>query len=190
MMKISDKTLKNNFLISMPALQSDQYKNALIYVCHQSEYGSMGIIINQEYSMDLATMLNHLQITCIASSATQNIFYGGDTQNDRGFILHPYCEQDSWLSSYQVSEALSLTSSTDILEAIAVGQGPKQSLVALGYISWGPGELENEFIDNFWLNCPANLDIIFNIAAPEKMQAAATLIGIKLDALISYSGQA
>lgn len=186
-MKIADSTLKNNFLIS--TLGNSEHKNTLIFVCHQSEYGSMGIILNQEYNTDLATMFEHLQIKMLSSLAKQSVFYGGDVQNARGFILHPHNELDNWLSSYQVSEELSLTSSNDVLEAIAAGTGPAKSFVALGYINWGPAELENQLMDNLWLNCPVNLDIIFSVAPHKKMQAAAQLIGIKLEALTLYSGK-
>jgi len=189
-MNTSSVGLKNNFIISMPTLRDNKYHKTLIYICHQGEYGSMGIIVNREYHMDLNTMLEHLNIHCHPQFLNQPIYCGGDVQNDRGFILHPYNPQEKWLSSYQVSDQLSLTSSMDILEAMAIGQGPKTSHVALGYIGWGPGELETEIIDNLWLNCAVNLDIIFDVAAADKMQAAATSIGVTLDSLTSHSGKA
>ncbi|MCJ8338862.1 MAG: YqgE/AlgH family protein [Pseudomonadales bacterium] len=189
-MNNQSSSLKNNFLISMPMLGQHKYPNSVIYICHQGEYGSMGIIINQEYDMDLYTMLQHLHIHCDSNIHQQTVYHGGDVQNDRGFILHPFKQSDDWLSSYRVSDSLSLTSSVDILEAMAVGLGPKQSLVALGYIGWGPGELESEIIDNLWLNCPVNLDIIFSVAAGDKMQAAASSLGVSLERLTSHSGKA
>ncbi|NQZ33044.1 MAG: YqgE/AlgH family protein [Oceanospirillaceae bacterium] len=189
-MNTPSSSLKNNFLISMPVHGESKYQDSLIYICHQGEYGSMGIVINQEYHMDLKTMLEHLKIDTNADILSQPVYRGGDVQNDRGFILHPHNNTDKWLSSYQLNDELSLTSSVDILEAMAIGQGPTSSHVALGYIGWGPGELETELIDNLWLNCPANLDIIFNVAAADKMQAAASLIGVRLDSLTSHSGKA
>jgi len=189
-MNTSIVSLKNNFIISMPTLGGDKYQNTLIYICHQGEYGSMGIIINQEYPMDLKNMLGHLNIDSNQHILNQPVYYGGNVQNDRGFILHPYDPVDKWLSSYKVSDELSLTSSVDILEAMAIGSGPSSSHIALGYIGWGPRELETEFINNLWLNCSANLDIIFAVAAVDKMQAAATSIGVKLDSLTSHSGKA
>ena len=189
-MSTSSVSLKNNFIISMPALGGDKYQNTLIYICHQGEYGSMGIIINQEYPMDLKTMLGHLNIASNQHILNQPVYCGGDVQNDRGFILHPYDPADKWLSSYQVSDELSLTSSVDILEAMAIGSGPSSSHIALGYIGWGPGELETEFINNLWLNCAVNLDIIFAVTAVDKIQAAAASIGVKLDSLTSHSGKA
>ncbi len=189
-MKKQSSSLKNNFLISMPVLGDNKYHDTMVYICHQGEYGSMGIIINQEYNMDLETMLHHLKISTNENILNQPIYHGGDVQNDRGFILHPHNSKDNWLSSYKVSEDLSLTSSVDILEAMAIGKGPTSTLIAMGYIGWGPGELESEIINNLWLNCPVNLDIIFDVAADDKMQAAASLIGVKLDSLTSHSGKA
>lgn len=189
-MKIQGSNLKDNFLISMPSLGESQYKNTIIYLCHQGEYGSMGIVLNHEYDMDLKTMFSHLNIPCDDHTPNQKIYHGGPVQNDRGFILHPYQAEDSWLSSYQVSDELSLTSSLDILELISTGRGPSSVFMALGYIGWGPGELEQEIIDNLWLSCPANLDIIFNVPAAEKMQAAASQLGVDLELLSNHSGNA
>jgi putative transcriptional regulator len=183
-------SLKNSLLISMPSLLENKYKNSLIYLCHQGEYGSMGIILNQKYNMDLSTMLQHLDIDSNAELYDQPVYCGGEIQSDRGFILHPYIPDHDWLSSYRVNDELNLTSSADILEAMAVGNGPEISHVSLGYIGWGPGELETEIIDNLWLNCPVNLDIIFTVAADDKLQAAASLIGVNLDSLTSHSGKA
>lgn len=189
-MNKSSSSLKNNFLISMPVLGDNKYHDSLIYICHQGEYGSMGITLNQEYHMDLKTMLGHLNITTNQDILSQPVYRGGDVQSDRGFILHPHNSADNWLSSYQLNDELSLTSSADILEAMAIGKGPTSSHIALGYIGWSPGELEAEIIENVWLNCPIDLEIIFNLAAADKMQAAASLIGVNLASLTSFSGKA
>ncbi|NRA20924.1 MAG: YqgE/AlgH family protein [Oceanospirillaceae bacterium] len=189
-MNIPSGSLKNDFLIAMPVFGASEYQNSLVYICHQGEYGSMGIIINQEYHMDLTTMLAHLNIDTNQQVLNQPVYRGGDVQDDRGFILHPHNSEDNWLSSYQLSDELSLTSSVDILEALALGKGPTSSHIALGYIGWGPGELETEIIDNLWLNCPATLAIIFEVAAGDKMQAAASSMGVNLSSLTTIRGKA
>ena len=182
--------LKDSFLISMPSSHESEYKDSLIYLCHHGLFGSMGFILNQTFHMDLITMLGHLNIPTNENITNQTLYRGGKIQSDRGFVLHPYDEHNNFSSSYLASNKLTLTSSTDILEAMALGQGPKKALIALGYINWQPGELESEIMNNLWLNCPANLDIIFDVAAKDKIQAAASLLGVNLDQLSSHTGHA
>jgi len=182
--------LKDSFLVAMPNLKDSEHKDALIYLCHHGEYGSMGIILNKAYDMDLKTMLGHLDISANEHMSNQDVFRGGNIQSDRGFVLHPFAQDNDYIASYKASDELSLTSSTDILEDMALGKGPKQAIIALGYISWAPGKLESEIMDNLWLNCPSSLEVIFNVNSKDKMQAAASLIGVNLAQLTSHSGQA
>lgn len=189
-MKKHSDSLKNTFLLSMPNRDEPRAADTFIYICHQGEYGSMGLQLNLAYPMDLLGMLKHLDIPCTQNSCNQPLYRGGDKQNQRGFILHPTSQDDNWLSSYQVSDTLSLTSSLDILESIANGEGPDKSIITLGYTGWGPGELEQQIIDNHWLSCPANLDIIFETAAADKMKAAAAQIGVDLSTIATHTGHA
>lgn len=182
--------LKDSFLIAMPGSKNSEYFGSLIYICHHGLFGSMGFIVNQAYHMDLQTMLGHLDIPTDENILNQTLYRGGDIQDDRGFVLHPYNENDNFNSSYAASNELILTSSTDILKDMAIGKGPKKSLIALGYINWQPEELESEIMNNLWLNCPAKLDIIFNVAAKDKLQAAASLLGVDLGKLSSHIGNA
>ncbi|MGB1236601.1 MAG: YqgE/AlgH family protein [Pseudomonadales bacterium] len=189
-MNSKSDSLKNTFLVSMPSYCEHPFGDSILYICHHGEYGSMALQLNTRYPMDLHAMLTHLDIPCEDSFVNQPLYRGGDKQAERGFVLHPFNACDNWLSSYQVSDELSLTSSLDILEAIASGQGPAKSVIALGYTGWKPGELEQQISDNLWLSCPANLAIIFDTAAPAKMQAAATQLGVDLDTIATVSGRA
>lgn len=182
--------LKDSFLVAMPNLKDSEHTGSLIYLCHHGEYGSMGIILNKAYNMDLKTMLGHLDISTSEHMSNQDVFRGGNIQSDRGFVLHPFALGNDYIASYRASDELSLTSSIDILEAMAIGEGPEQALIALGYISWAPGELESEIMNNRWLNCPSSLEVIFNVDSKDKMQAAASLIGVNLTQLTNHSGQA
>ena len=110
---------------------------------------------------------------------------------DRGFVLHTEAHgQSELLASHRINEDLLLTTSLDILEAIANGQAPEHFLVALGYAGWGPGQLEQELSDNLWLSCPYNFDILFRMPAEERLHAAASILGINLNLLTAHAGHA
>lgn len=183
--------LRDNFLISMPHLNDDEFAETIIYICDHSEYGAMGLIINRPMSFCLDEMLNHLELLSKADAATTPIYAGGPLQNDRGFVLHKNLLGNPWLSSRSITDEITLTTSIDILEAL--GQGlptNNEILIALGYVGWGAGQLEQEISDNVWLSCPSNSDIMFNMPAEERMQAAAALLGVNLNLLTAHSGHA
>lgn len=181
--------LRDHFLISMPHLQDDEFAQTIIYICDHSEYGAMGIVINRPLSMPLGGMLSHLEMPATTQAAQLPVYAGGPVQNDRGFVLHKEYLGNPWLATHAITDEIYLTTSTDILEAIAQG-APAEAIVALGYAGWGPGQLEQEISDNLWLSCQANSDIMFNLPAEERMQAAAALLGINLNLLTAHSGHA
>lgn len=180
--------LTDHFLISMPHMSDANFTHTLTYICDHNDEGVMGIIINRPLDVSLKEILNHLEIdTSQLKMPEIPVFSGGPVAEERGFILHTPCEQE-WASSHVVSDQVSLSTSLDILEAIASGQGPERFLVALGYAGWGAGQLEKELAENTWLSCPADLDILFDSKAEERLEKAAALLGINLDLLTSQSG--
>jgi putative transcriptional regulator len=114
------------------------------------------------------------------------IFFGGPVQPERGFVLHEPLGR--WDSSLQVSPAISLTTSRDILEAISLGKGPRKALVALGYAGWGKGQLEREMTENAWLSAPAANSILFDLPSSQRWKAAAELMGINISLLTTQAG--
>ena len=104
------------------------------------------------------------------------------------YILHD--SSTEWSSTLRVTHEISVTTSLDILEAIAAGRGPAKSLIALGYAGWGAGQLESELAQNAWLSGPAESDIIFNRPSQERWQAAADLLGVDLNLLSGDAGHA
>lgn len=182
-------TLQGHFLISMPHMDDQNFDHTVTYICDHNENGAMGIVVNRPLEMPLSELFEHLELANADSFGNVPVYSGGPVQNDRGFILHSPMEQQ-FTSSLHINSELTLTTSVDILENIASGDGPENYLVALGYAGWGSGQLEQELSDNVWLSCPADSDILFAIPAAERLQAAAAILGVNLDLLTSQSGHA
>ena len=182
-------SLADHFLIAMPSLNDGFFNHTVTYICEHDENGSFGIIINQPAGILLNQILSEMKIEAGADyNAEQPVFIGGPVDQGRGFILHR--PPGSWQSSLRVNDDVALTTSRDVLQAIARNEGPKDSIIALGYAGWAAGQLEDEMASNTWLSCPADQQIIFDTPVEERWQAAARLIGIDLSLLSSDAGHA
>ncbi len=183
------QSLTNHFLIAMPGMQDANFSRTVTYVCEHSADGAMGIIINRPMSLRLSDMLEQLEIPLLPKQAgVLPVYIGGPVQTDRGFVLHS--GEHRWDSTLAISPEVSVTTSKDILEAIAQGQGPEHSLIALGYAGWAAGQLEEEISANAWLSGPASQDILFQLPAEQRWQAAASLLGVDLNLLSGEAGHA
>ena len=187
---MSDQTnLTNHFLIAMPGLADQNFHHTVTYICEHNQDGAMGITLNRPTDLHLNDILGQLEISNIDSEAgEQTIYIGGPVQTDRGFVLHT--GDSRWDSTLAITDNISITTSIDILQAIAKGEGPNKTLIALGYSGWGAGQLEEEMLDNAWLSGPADEGIIFDLPVTERWRAAATFIGVDLDRLSNTSGHA
>jgi putative transcriptional regulator len=190
MVCMNNVSLTNHFLIAMPQLDDPNFFHSVTYICQHNHEGAMGIIINQPLdNMKLGDILSHLEIDHDDPAiAQQQVYFGGPVQPERGFILHR--PGRNWQGTLFVSDDIALTSSSDILDDIARHEGPSESLVALGYASWGAGQLEAELGQNAWLSVPASADIIFKTPVEQRWSAAATLLGIDLQLLSEDVGHA
>lgn len=181
--------LTNHFIIAMPGLMDDNFNHTVTYICEHNEYGSFGIVINRKTDVTLDEIIHQMDIKASKTIVGDKyIYHGGPVQQERGFILHK--PLGTWSSSLKINDQLALTTSRDILEAIAHNEGPEQSIIALGYAGWSAGQLEQEIADNTWLNCPADDQIIFSIPSEKRWQAAADLLGVDLQLLSSSAGHA
>ena len=183
------QSLTNHFLIAMPSLQDPNFQRTVTFICEHNENGALGIVINRPSEVTLGDLLHHMDLSVTdAGTAEQPVYMGGPVQRERGFVLHPASER--WDASLQVSDAVAVSTSRDVLAAIAEGNGPAHYLVALGYAGWGGGQLEEEMAQNAWLSGPADPGIIFETANEERWQAAASLLGVDLRLLSSDAGHA
>ena len=181
--------LTNQFLIAMPNLKDPNFEKTVTYICAHNEEGAMGIVINRPLTIGLGEILLQMEIkTDIDAAKNKTIYHGGPVHTDRGFILHHSSEE--WDSSINVSDDICVTTSKDILEAIATGGGPDEALIALGYSGWAGGQLEQELMDNAWLSGPVDLEIIFNTPDEDCWQSAADHIGVDIEKLSTDIGHA
>lgn len=186
----SPTSLANHFLIALPALADPNFSRGVTLLCQHGAEGAMGIMINRASDFTLGDILGQMDIECAdAALASQVVLAGGPVQRERGFVLHSP-DRDQWDSSYRISETLCLTTSRDILVAMAQGEGPEHAVVALGYAGWEAGQLESELQEDAWLTVPADLGVLFGTALEQRWTAAAQLIGLDLSQLAPYSGHA
>lgn len=182
--------LGNHFLIAVPAMSDPNFSRSVTLVCQHNAEGAMGLMLNRVSEYRLGDVLEQMQIhTENQSLAAAPVLIGGPVQPERGFVLHePGPEQ--WDSTFRVSEELSLTTSRDILAAMARGEGPQRSLIALGYAGWSEGQLEFELKDNAWITVAADRSILFDTPLEQRWSASARLMGIDLTLLTDYAGHA
>lgn len=181
--------LTHHFLIAMPHMADPRFVHSLIYLCEHSEDGAMGIVINQLSGLNLADIIEQTapDVKVPAPVGLRPVYNGGPIQAERGFVLHS--GETKWEASLDLGP-LHLTTSRDILVDMAHGNGPKHSLVALGYAGWEAGQLDRELTENCWLSVPADNDILFCVPSEQRLGAAAQRLGIDLNLLTSQAGHA
>lgn len=185
----SSDCLRDHFLLAMPGLSEGIFSHSITYICEHGESGAMGIVINQALDLSLAEIFEHLQIHTHEDFSDQPVMAGGPVQIDHGFVLHRKCTRD-WEASLKVTPEITLTTSRDILRAIAGGSGPEDHLIALGYAGWSAGQLEHELGENSWLTLPADSDIIFSTPAEQRLGAAAAQLGVDMNLICGEAGHA
>lgn len=181
--------LKNHLLVAMPNVLDPNFSHGVTYVCEHSEEGAMGITINRPLDVTLGDILDHMKITC-TNAAVRNrpVFMGGPVAMERGFVLHS--PHGGWESTLEVTEEIGLTTSKDILQALADGAGPARAVIALGYSGWSAGQIESEIAENTWLTIDASAELIFDQPITERWTAAAKTLGIDMNLLSGEAGHA
>ena len=190
--------LNGQLLIAMPTMTDKRFARSVIYMCAHSSRGAMGLIINQRADhISFTELLEHLKIATKPGrtrkspkdAAGNHVLVGGPVEQARGFVLHSadYITETSTLA---IDQGICLTATVDIVRAIARGVGPKRSLLALGYASWSPGQLESEIQANGWLNVTADADLIFEPDLALKYELAMARLGINPAFLVNDAGHA
>lgn len=181
--------LRNHFLLAMPGLQGGLFSHSITYLCEHGESGAMGIIVNQPLQLTLDEIFDHLDIEPCADFSHVPVLAGGPVQMDHGFVLHRCCG-DRWGASLRVTDSICLSTSRDILKAIAAGAGPEDFIVALGYAGWAAGQLEEEITNNSWLTLPADPAILFETPHDKRLHRAAGSMGVDINLISTEAGHA
>ncbi len=181
--------LTGQLLISMPSLQDERFYKTVIYLCAHSKDGAMGIIINKKIDYDLyPDLLEQLGIDKPLDNKKLFIRYGGPVESGRGFILHS--DEIIQKETLTIDKGIALTSTAEFFENLSKGIGPKNSIFALGYAGWGPGQLEKEIVSNSWMTLSADSNFLFDEEVTNKWSDAYNLLGIDPNKLSHHSGTA
>lgn len=179
----------DHFLIAMPSMTDPNFANTVVYVVEHSAKGAMGVVLNRPTELSLKDLLGRIDLDMAPSEvADSQVLLGGPVQNDRGFVLHNPPGQ--WSSSVRVNDEVALTSSKDVLESVAKGQGPEEIVVALGYAGWSAGQLESEIAQNAWLTVKANKELIFAADRESCHAKAFKLLGVDPRSIFPNAGHA
>jgi putative transcriptional regulator len=185
--------LANHFLIAMPSMLDPIFGGTVVYLCEHNAEGALGVIINKPTDMTMDMLFERIDLELeIKPNRTpiteKSVMFGGPVQVERGFVLHAPLGQFS--SMMKVTDEIALTTSKDVLEAVALGAGPQRLLVSLGCAGWSAGQLEQEIVRNGWLTVRADPSIIFDMPIAERFAAAIKLLGIDPMMLTGEAGHA
>ena len=182
--------LQGKLLIAMPGMPDPRFERSVIFMCAHSADGAMGIIVNKPIeNLAFRDLMHTLDIRVTSNMPGGPVLYGGPMSTKRGYVLHS-AEYAAGESTLPVTDDVALTGTVDILRAIAEGRGPAQSLFALGYASWGPGQVEDEIQSNGWLHCDVDRAIIFDVDLEQRWMRAFQKLGIDITSLSSDAGRA
>jgi putative transcriptional regulator len=185
----------NQFLLAMPGMLDDNFAGSVVYLLEHTDKGAMGLVINRPTDIVLSTLFEKIELKLeITPLLDQPVYFGGPVQVERGFVLHPSDPFEKYSSSLIITDGLSMTTSKDILEAVAKGAGPQKFIMTLGYAGWGAGQLEEEISLNGWINVPLPSSemntIIFDTPYAQRYQKAMQILGFDPSSLSGEVGHA
>lgn len=172
----------------MPALEDSLFSRSVMIVCEHNAEGAMGIVINQPLEISTPDLLEQMEIANINTCNANPVYVGGPVQMDRGFVVHR--AETLWKSSILLDKNISITSSPDILHAMAREEVNNESFIALGYSGWAAGQLEQEIIQNSWLTIPIDPVIIFDTKVEQRWKKAIQTLGIEPNNISQSIGHA
>lgn len=186
-------SLKNHLLIAMPSMDDENFSKTVTYICEHTDEGAMGLILSIPLDITFRQVLAQVDKELKQGEVDKQVdnipvYLGGPVEPEHGFVLHT--PQGEWSASLALTDNLMLTTSRDIISAIALGEGPDNYLVMLGYAGWGGEQLEQEMAQNAWLSVPADMSSLWDEPADKRWQKAADLLGVNLNALSLDVGHA
>jgi putative transcriptional regulator len=185
--------LADHFLIAMPSMLDPIFGGTVVYICEHNENGALGVIINKPTDMTMEVLFERLELKLEIDASELGagdlpVLFGGPVQVERGFVLH--APHETYSSTMKVTDDVVLTTSKDVLEAVAAGRGPRRVLVTLGCAGWSAGQLEEEITRNGWLTVKADPAILFDLPVQDPFVAALKLLGVEPWMLTGQAGHA
>lgn len=182
-------SLAGQLLVAMPQMQDRRFERSVIFLAAHNEEGAMGLVVNKLIeALTLPELLAQLKIGAGGLRGPSHVHFGGPVEAGRGFVLHSDDYQED--GTLVIGGHMALTATLEILHAIGRGEGPRRSLLALGYAGWGPGQLDAEIQANGWLHVAADENIVFDDDCRDKWQRALGKLGIDPIALSGDAGHA
>jgi putative transcriptional regulator len=185
--------LTNQFLIAMPGMADETFAGTVVYLCEHNEKGALGLVINRPIDIKLRSLFEKVELSLEHEElAEQPVFFGGPVQTERGFVLHEKLGAGAapYNSTLSIPGGLAMTTSKDVLEAMAEGAGPRRVLITLGYSGWQAGQLEDELGRNGWLTVDADPAVIFDTPIEKRYDRALSLLGFDPRMLSQDAGHA
>lgn len=182
-------SLTGQLLVAMPQMRDSRFERSVIYLCAHSRDGALGLVVNRPFKkLTFPALLDQLDIERGPDTRPIRVLAGGPVEEGRGFVLHSddYVREDT----LKVDGGFALTATIEILKALAKGDGPRRSILALGYSGWGPGQLEREIADNGWLNVPADPSLVFDTDLDSKWERALGKLRLTPTSLSGVAGHA
>ena len=181
--------LTNQLLVAMPWFSDPHFEQTVTLICEHSDKGALGIVLNKPLPMKLGEVLAQMRLTSeIEAIVERTVLRGGPMHQDRGFVLHR--PGGAWDSTHRISDSIQVTTSRDVLAAIARGEGPANAFIALGYAVWEPGQLEREIKDNAWLTLPMDEQLLFDLPYEDRWLAAWRRLGVDVGQVSLVPGHA
>jgi putative transcriptional regulator len=182
-------SLTNHLLIAMPQLNDPNFAQTVALICEHTDKGALGIVLNKPLPMKLSDVLSQMKLEPKSEQIGEMpVLRGGPVHTDRGFVLHRPGGQ--WDHTHKVSDTIQVTTSRDVLAAMARGEGPSDAFIALGYAGWESGQLERELKENAWASMPVDARVVFELPFEERWAGAWRLMGVDVDRLSPEAGHA
>lgn len=166
-------------LVATTQMGDPRFKETVIYMVNHGSKGALGLVVNRLYgSGPMHQFLKGLGMEIDDARGELRVYYGGPVEPGRGFVLHS--SDYSGPGTMAVKGGVSVSMDSAVLKAMAEGRGPRQSLFALGYAGWAPGQLEGEIARGDWVTAPADEALVFDERLDDKWKRAAEHAGVAL----------
>ncbi len=185
-----DKTafLSGQLLLAMPGMSDSRFARAVIAMCSHDENGALGIGLGATVDgLGFHDLLEQFEIAP-GNAPNAPVHFGGPVEPRRGFVIHS-CDWGGQ-DTIEVAGLWALSSTIDVLRAIAEGKGPSQWVVALGYAGWDSGQIEGELARPGWFNVAGAADLVFDTNADERWSRAFERAGVDPRLLVADTGTA